>query len=722
MTERHPFEELEALFRPGSIAVIGASRSPDAIGHKVLANLVSAGFPGTLYPVNPKAEQIIGRRCYASLSAIPGGVDCAVVAVPAERVAEVADQAIAKGVKALVVISAGFAEVGDKGRALQHALVEKLRAHGIRMVGPNCFGAINTDPKAPMNASFSSIFALPGNIAMASQSGAMGLAILGLARESHVGLSSFVSMGNKADLSSNDFLEYWENDDRTDLILLYLESFGNPARFATIARRVGKKKPIIALTAGRTVGGTRAAGSHTAAMATNETAVTALLRQSGVLRVDKTAQLFQLALGLGLQPLPRGGTVAILSNAGGPAILCVDRLESQGVRVPELSVPLQAELRRGLSSAASTRNPVDLVASAGPKQYEQTIRTVLAAPEVNALIVIHAVIEETVTPSVLEGIKRGLEEGRKGGGAEKPVLVCVMSEHPMPAPLETSLERVPVYRFPEEPADVMSQMLRYARWRGGPSPSYPLFPDFDLGRCRELARGETPAHGKSWMSNDSISACLSAAGLRLVSGRMVRSEEEAGAAAREIGFPVALKLVSQLVTHKTEVGGVVLNVRSEEKAREAFQKIRARVTSEVSEAAFGGVLVQPMVKGGVEVFLGMNRDVTFGPVIGVGLGGIHVEVLSDVSFRVAPLASQDAREMIREIRGHRLLTGYRGSRAVDLSALEEAILRLSRLAEGLPEISSIDLNPVMALAEGYLILDARIELTASDYTLGSVKG
>ncbi len=703
---------LRPFFQPRSVAVIGASRDPTSIGYRILEALTVNRFQGPVYPINPKAAVIGSLRAYPDVRALPEPVDLAVIAVPRDAVLDVVDGCAEQRVKALVVITAGFAEVGVEGRALQQRLLEKVRGYGMRMVGPNCLGLLNTDPAVQLNASFSPVFPPPGGVAMASQSGALGLAILAAARRFHLGLSTFVSMGNKADVSGNDLLQYWEEDDRTRVILLYLESFGNPRRFARIARRVSRRKPIVAVKAGRTLAGRRAAGSHTAALAASDVAVDALFRQTGVMRADTLEDLFDLAAALDSQPLPAGRRVAIVTNAGGPGILCADTCEARGLLVPELGETTKARLAEFLPPAASRGNPVDMIASASPDDYRQTIETVLASEEVDALVVIYIPVDRAQMAALLHGIRAGVAAGRRAGGMGKPVLACLMVEEGMSSPLQLEHERIPTYAFPEAAARVLSRVTEYAEWRAQPMGMFLEYDDLQPQVAREICRKALDAHGAAWLATEDTRNVLRAMGLPIAPGGVARTADEAVELARSVGFPVAVKLASQQIIHKTEMGGVSLQLQDEAAVERAFEAIRNRLAQEGKREAMEGVLVQPMVSGGVEVMVGVTQDPLFGPLIAFGLGGVHVEILGDVRFRVTPLTDRDASEMVREIRGYRLLQGYRGHAPADVQALEEVLLRLSLLVEEVPEISELDLNPIFALppGQGCRIVDARIRV------------
>ncbi len=707
---------LRPFFQPRSVAVVGASRDSTKIGHRLFKALRINQFPGPIYPVNPKDGVIGGLQAYASLRDVPGPIDLAIIAVPRDAVLHTVEDCAARAVRALIVITAGFAEVGEEGRALQARLVETVRHHGMRMIGPNCMGLLNTDPDVRLNATFSPLLPGAGGVAMSSQSGALGLAILAATRRFHLGISSFVSVGNKADVSGNDLLQYWEEDSRTSVILLYLESFGNPRRFARLARRVSRRKPIVAVKAGRTPAGRRAATSHTAALASSDVAVEALFHQTGVIRADTLEEMFALAAALESQPLPPGRRVAIVSNAGGPAILCADACEAGGLVIPTLSEQTRARLATILPETASLLNPVDLIATAGPDEYRRTIELLLAGDETDALLVLYVPVDLSDPQGIGEAIRDGIQAGRAAGGAGKPVLVCRMGEEATIAPLtlEGEGETIPSYAFPETAARVLSKAAAYAEWRRQPVGMIPDFADMDLSAARKICTAVLESGGAGWLSAEETRTVLTDMRLPILPGGTAGTPEEAAALARRIGFPVAVKLASRSIVHKTEVEGVRLNLGSEHAVRRAFTEIRERLAKERALDAMDGVLVQPMLPGGVELMVGVAQDPLFGPVIAFGLGGIHVEILKDVCFRITPLTDRDAAEMVRGIKGVRLLEGYRGHPPADIQAVEEVLLRVSRLVEEIPEISELDLNPVFALppGQGCRIVDARIRVEA----------
>jgi acetyl coenzyme A synthetase (ADP forming)-like protein len=703
---------LRPFFHPRSVAVIGASRDPKRIGYRIVEALAGNRFRGPIYPVNPKAATIAGLPAFSSVAAISGTIDLAVIVVPRDVVLSVINDCAGKGIGSVIVISSGFAESGLEGKQAQDRLVETVRQQGMRMIGPNCFGLLNTDPAIRLNATFSSAFPPSGRIAMSTQSGALGLAILAAAHRLQLGVSSFVSVGNKADVSTNDLLQYWEDDPSTDIILLYLESFGNPRRFARIARRVARRKPIVAIKSGRSLAGRRAASSHTAALASSEVAVETLFQQSGVIRADTLDELFALARGLADQPLPKGKRVGIITNAGGPAILCTDACEGGGLSVPELSKTTTSSLLAFLPPAASLKNPVDLIASAGPDHYTKAIITLLASQEVDAVIVLYMSVTVSDAAGIADGILRGISTARQAGGTDIPIYICWMAEGDLERTFQAAGETIPTFPLPEHPAVVLSKACQYEAWRTQPLGMIPDFNDMDFSAARAICAKALSQTEHGWLTVEETRALLAAAKLPVARGGVARSADQAAALASEVGFPVAVKLASHRIVHKTEMGGVHLNLTNEQAVRNSFEAIRARLAQDNKLDAMEGVLVQPMLSGGVEVMIGVTHDPLFGPLIAFGLGGIHVEILGDVRFRITPLTDRDAAQMVREIKGYRLLQGYRGHPAADVEAIEEVLLRLSRLVEDIPEISEMDLNPILAMppGQGCRIIDARIRL------------
>jgi len=713
---------LDAVLRPRSVAVIGASRERGTIGAELFHNLIAHGFAGVVYPVNPRAPVVQSVRAYPDLAHLPGPVDLALIAVPAAQVLEAVRACAAHGVQGVVVISAGFKEVGDEGAARERELVEVVRAHGMRLVGPNCLGVVNTEPAVRLDATFAPVFPPPGKVAFSSQSGALGLAILETATQLNLGISHFVSIGNKADVSSNDLIEYWERDPGTAVILLYLESFGNPRRFTRIARRVARRKPIAIVKSGRTRAGMRAAMSHTGSLAGTDKAVDALCVQSGVIRTDTIEELFDVAMLVAHQPIPRGRRVGIVTNAGGPGIMASDACESHRLEVPELGEATLEGLRAFLPREAGIRNPVDMIASARPESFERAVHLVADDPGIDAVLVIYVPPIVTQPEEVAQAIVRGAEAAGHAAAARgvpaKPVLACFMGSHGVPDALRSLSEsNVPSYTFPESAAIALARAADYGVWLAKPEGRIPALGEIDGSRADDAiagALGRAAAGAPAWLRPAEVRALLGAYGIASPEQAVATDADAAVAAARRIGFPVAVKLVSDAVTHKSEVGGVVLDVADESGVRAAFTGIAARLRTAGQARDMQGVAVQAMVRDGIEAIVGVTHDPSFGPMLMFGLGGTQVELLKDVVFRLPPITDLDAAEMVRAPRGFPLLEGYRGGPAADIAALETLLLRVSQLVGDHPEIVEMDLNPIKALApgRGCRVVDARVAVRA----------
>jgi acetyl coenzyme A synthetase (ADP forming)-like protein len=697
---------LEPIFHPRSVAVVGASRRPGTIGHELFRNLLNGGFAGPVYPVNPSATAVASVHAYPSVQAIPDSVDLAVIVVPAAAVLDAARDCLAAGVRGLVVISAGFAEVSAAGRELQNELLHLCRSHGVRLIGPNCMGVLVNGPEGAMNATFAPSLPPPGKVAVASQSGALGIAILQHARQMGLGISSFVSMGNKADVSSNDLLECWEDDPATQAILLYLESFGNPRRFARVARRIGMRKPIIAVKGGRAAAGQRAAASHTAALAGSDVAVDALFSQAGVTRCDTLEELFDVATLFANQPLPAGDRVGIITNAGGLGILCADACEANGLTLPVLGGETQAKLRALLPAEASVQNPVDMLASGSPESYGEALRIVLADPMIDAAIVLF--IPPLVTNA--EDVAAALVAACDPPSA-KPVVTCFVGTQGIPDALRGAAA-IPSYTFPEAAARALGHAARRAAWLRRPIGEIPTFGDVDVKAARAVVDGALAREERPWLRSDEVAAMLRAYGIATPESVVVHSPEEAADAFRHLGGPVAIKLVSSTVLHKSDVGGVHLGLRSAEATADAYRAIASALAERGLADAMEGALVQPMIADGVECLVGVVSDPIFGPLIAFGLGGVTAEVIGDVSFRLQPLTDVDADVLIDSVKAAKLLRGYRGNPPADVAALRSLLLRISQLVEDVPEVAEMDLNPVMVRESGHgvVVLDARLRL------------
>jgi acetate---CoA ligase (ADP-forming) len=677
---------LRSFFRPESVAVIGASRRRGSIGGELFRNILAADFVGATYPINRGAEPVAGVRGYTAIADIGAPVDLAVICLPAAQVEEAARTALAAGVRALCVISSGFGEVGHDGALRQDRLLALVRAHGARLVGPNCLGI--AVPALGLNATFAPRALPPGRIAFSSQSGALGLALLEKAAERNLGFSSFVSIGNKADVSSNDLLEYWQDDDETDLVLLYLESFGNPRKFARLAARVARRKPILALKAGTTSAGARAASSHTAALAGGETAVDALFRQAGVLRARTLEELVDAAALLSSQPLPKGRRTAILTNAGGLGILCADACEVAGLVIEDLGDETQARLREVLPADASVGNPVDLLGSAIAATYTAALPLVLADPAVDSVIVLFVPPVVATAEDVAAAISSAAQ------GATKPVLAVVVSAEGIPESLRAKDAAVAAFSYPESAARALALAAERADWLRREAGTARALSGID----RESARRVIEADGSErWLEPAETRTLLSAYGIPFVAERTVTSVEAAVAAARELGFPTVIKTAAP-GAHKTESGGVALGLTSEDEVRAAATRIGVPL------------IVQPMIEGGVELLAGVVQDPVFGPLVAFGPGGVFAELIGDTRFALAPMTDVDAAELVHGSKAGQLVAGYRGHPAADAEALADLLERLARLVDDNPEIAELDLNPVLGLPEGCLAVDARVRL------------
>jgi acetyl coenzyme A synthetase (ADP forming)-like protein len=700
-------QSIRTFLNPRSVALVGASRSPETIGGALLTNLRRDGFTGPIYPVNPRATAIDGLRSYPSVSSIGAPVDLAIIAVPAAAVpAVVADCALA-GTRGVVVISAGFAEVSTEGRAAQQRLTEFVRAAGMRMVGPNCMGVLNTDPAVSLNATFAPIWPPAGNIGISSQSGALGLAILDYVRARNIGVSTFVSVGNKADVSSNDLLAYWDEDPRTDVIVLYLESFGNPRKFARCAPEVARRKPIVAVKSGRSAAGTRAASSHSAALANLDVAVDALFEQAGVIRTATMEELFDVVTLLSTQPVPKGRRVGIVTNAGGPGILLADACEANGLVVPQLAEGTVQTLRAFLPPQAGYGNPIDMIASATPADYARTVETVGADPNVDAVVVIY------IPPMISrpEDIAAAIAQAAGTVPAEKPVATVFISSQGAPPMLGAGPRgKLPSFSFPENAALALAAAERYGRWRERPRGEVLALPPFAVGLVRAVIDRIVGASSEpQWLAPNDLQTVLRAVGIEFATAEQCPAADAVEVAER-LGYPLVAKAIAPGLVHKSDVGGVIVGLQSAEQVGASVAQLQGRI----AQVGFrlDGVLLQREVAGGVEALVGVTTDPVFGPLVVCGVGGVLVELLRDVSFRLTPVTDIDACEMLDKLRARKLLDGYRGNPAGDRAALIDVIRRVSALVEVVPEIRELDLNPVKVLApgRGAIAVDGRMRI------------
>ncbi len=702
---------LRSVLNPHSVAVIGASRKPGTIGQLIFKCVLENQFSGVVYPVNPNAEAIMSVKAYPSVLDIPGNVDLAVIVVPAQFVNKVADECGRKGVHSVIVISDGFKERGPEGATREKELLYVTLGHGMRLVGPNCMGVINTDPATKLNASFSPIYPPIGNVAFLSQSGAIGLAILDYASNLNMGISSFVSVGNHADISANDLLQYWEQDPRTRVILLYLESFGNPRQFGRIARRVSAAKPILVVKSGSTPAGSRAALSHTGALATSEVASDALFRQAGIIRVNSIKELFDVATLLSNQPVPKGRRVVIVTNGGGPGILAADACEHYGLVLPEFPVETTSELKSVIKRDITLNNPLDMTAGATGEEFEKALK-ILSTDKGNDAVIVIFILPTVVDPKDMErAIRRvaPIYQQRR-----KPLLTCMMGQEGFKRKLGSKGKFVPSYIFPEDAVLALAKAAEYGELQRKPKGTIPKIRGLKRGKARRIIESALTrtAQRPLWLPIDEIVELLNCYGIRIVETLVARTVTEASASASRVGFPVAIKLISSTIVHKTDVGGVILDVNSKSEVERAFENIRARLTDIGRQDEMEGVTVQRMVKGGIETITGVTQDPSFGPLIMFGLGGIFTELLKDVAIRLHPLTDLDAKELVSSIKMTKLFEGFRGAPPSDMQALEDLLLRLSAMIEDTPQIAELDFNPVkvMPKGEGYWVLDARIML------------
>jgi acyl-CoA synthetase (NDP forming)/GNAT superfamily N-acetyltransferase len=684
------------FLEPASIAVVGASRREGSVGAAVLRSILRSGFDGPVFPVNPHAAAIAGLTAYPSVADLPDAPELAVVAVPAPQVPGVARACAVRGVRALLVLSAGFAEAGAEGARLQEELLAVCRAAGMRLVGPNCLGVMSSGH--PLDATFVPHRAPPGGVALLSQSGGVGLALIEQAAVLGLGLSSFVSIGNRPDISVNDVLEYWEEDDSTQVVLLYLESFGNPRNFVRIARRLARRKPIVALRAGRSGAGARAAASHTGAVvAASDTGLEALLAQAGVVQATGLGELFDIGALFASSAPPAGNRVGIVTNAGGPAILCADACEAGGLVLPELSEDLRSRLEERLAVHASARNPVDMLAAAGPDDFERVLRALAASGEVDSVIALFTPALSATAAEVCHAIDVVAPE------LDLPVLRVVFGSDGV-AQSETGAAR---FAYPEAAARALAAAARVADWRQAPADEPPVFDDVRVGDATEVLAAAV-VEGDRWLTDTETTRLLEAWGVPLVETLHAATPAEAGRAAASLGGLAALKAVGEGIVHKTDLGAVQTGLAGEQAVRRAASAMSRRLRRRGLPPS--GFLVQRQVTGGVEMLAGITADALLGPLIACAPGGTAVELIGDVSVRLAPIGAHDAAEMVRSLSTFPLLDGYRGAPKLDVAAFEAIVARLAALASAHPEIVELDCNPVVVLAQGAVVVDARVRV------------
>ncbi|MBI4970500.1 MAG: acetate--CoA ligase family protein [Candidatus Omnitrophica bacterium] len=698
---------LDSIFKPKSIAVIGASRRESAVGHAVFKNILSGGYKGIIYPVNPGADSVLGVRCYKSILEIPDPIDLAILIVHAQDSVKIFQDCIKKGVKGVVIISAGFKEVGAEGAKLEKEIAALAIKHGIPLVGPNCLGVINTDPTVSLNASFGRTMPKQGRISFVSQSGALCTSVLDYAKGANIGFSKFISMGNKANITELELLEYLGEDSETDVILMYLEDLSHPREMIDAARKISGEdahlKPILAIKSGRTLAGAKAASSHTGSLAGSDEVYTAIFAQGGILRVDTVDELFDYAKVFSSRKFPKSNRVAIVTNAGGPGIMATDSCVRHGLQMAEISDKLKAELKKVLPSTAALTNPIDLIGDAQHDRYDAALKLVLRDKHIDGAIVI-------LTPQAMTDIEEIAHTiGRIATKHTKPVIACFMGIVDVSAGTKILEDwKVPYYKFPESASKAFAAISKYSAWVRRPRT---IRKEFFVNQTEAKSIiNKANREGRKYLNAEETFGILHAYGFPLLASTTCDTPQKAAEAAQKIGFPVALKISSPDIIHKIDVGGIRLNMHSKDEVEKESKALLETVQKKMPQAKILGVTVQKMAKKGREVILGLKRDAQFGPILMFGLGGTYVEVLKDVTFRIAPIRELGAQNMIHSIKTYKILEGTRGEKPADLNKLAECIERLSQLAVECPEIAELDINPLMTYekSKGCVVVDARI--------------
>jgi len=694
---------LDNFFNPKSIAVIGASRTPGKVGYDILKNIIQYGYEGAVYPINPGADELLGKKAYPSLLEVPEKVDLAVIVVPSKSVIEVIEQCGTKNIDAAIVITAGFKESGLEGAKLENGLVKKAKEAGVRFIGPNCLGMIDTHSK--VNASFAAGMPAKGSIGFFSQSGALCLAVLDRALPDEIGFSKFISMGNKADISDTDIMLALSEDDNTKVILGYIEGVSDGRKFMEVAAQVSKKKPLIILKSGITSSGAKAASSHTGALAGREATFDAAFKQSGIIRAHSINELFNYALAFAHQPLPVGPNVAIITNSGGPGILAADACDKSDLQLVPLHKEIIDELRTFLPHAASFYNPIDILGDAGADRYEKALNTVLKDEKIHGVIVLltpTAIVNVEDTAKAIVNISNLID---------KPILTSFMGKQKVdPGARILTKYNVPNYSYPEDAVSSFNALYHHHVWINRPDKTYQNFNGFKEKAVQIFQK--VKEENRDRLTESEVHDVLTAYGFSQPKSLFARTSEEAVAAAKGIGYPVVMKIVSPQIVHKSDIGGVRVNLDSKKEVENAFFDITTHVRNIMPTAYIYGVMIQEMIHGGKEVIMGITKDPQFGHMIMFGLGGIYVEVLKDISFRITPLSKEDAHEMIRETRTFPLLRGVRGEAEADIEAIEKSLLVLSQLALDFPQILEADINPLLVKkrGEGAFAIDARFAI------------
>ena len=702
-------QNLDKIMKPKAIAVVGASTKEHTIGSDIMKRLQEYKFNGNIYPVNPKGGIIEGLQAYTSVTEIPGEVDLAIIVVNSKFVLSTIDQCNEKGIKGLCVITAGFKETGKEGAELEKQLLAKVREYGMRCVGPNCLGVVNTHPDVRMDGCFAETLPERGHIAFVSQSGALGGGILNILKDLNLGFAQFISIGNQADVNAETAIEYWENDEDVDQILLYMESIANPANFRKLATRISKKKPILALKAGRSAAGASAASSHTGSLAGADKAANALLMQSGVIREYSLKDLFATAKVFANCPIPQGDRVAIITNSGGPGIMATDAVCEYGMQMAQITDETKEKLRSFLPAAASVKNPIDMIASAPIEHYKQTLETVIADDNVDMIMVIYlpflGLKDIDVAKAVME---------IKAQHPEKPVVGVFMTTSDFFTTLSEMEVNMPFFMYAEEAADGFNRLNQQRIWMNRPEGKIPCY-DVDRNKAEQIMKGAL-AEGRDQLTTLESIDLLAAYGIRACKYGLAKNEEEVATLGNEIGYPVVMKMTSKTTSHKTDVGGVRVNIQSEEQLRAEYKDLIAKLTEKGLIDGLEGVIIQEMVKGNREMVCGIATDPQYGPMMMFGLGGVFIETMKDVTFRIAPLTDVDADEMIKSVKAYGLLKGARGTKPAQMEQVQETLLRLSQLVNDYKFIDELDINPLLIsekTGEG-IAVDGRIKVRAEE--------
>ena len=696
---------LDKIMKPKSIAVIGASTKPKTIGSEIMQRLRDYKFNGNIYPVNPKGGIIEGFQAYTSINEVPEEVDLAVIVVNAKFVLDTIDQCHNKGIKGLCIITAGFKETGKEGAELEKQLLQKVRDYGMRCVGPNCLGVLNTNDNVKMDATFAESLPVKGDIGFVSQSGALGGGILNILKDLNLGFAQFVSIGNQADINAETMLEYWENDDDVKQILLYMESIQNPQNFRKLASRITKKKPILALKAGRSAAGASAASSHTGSLAGADKAAAALLKQSGVIREFSLKNLFANAKAFSNCPIPKGNRVAIITNSGGPGIMATDAVCESGMQMAKITDETKEKLRSFLPSAASVKNPIDMIASAPIEHYKQTLETVLQDENVDMIAVIYLPFLGLKDIDVAQALME-----IKAKNPQKPIIGVFMTTSDFFVKISNMEVNMPFYMYAEEAAEAMTRLDQQRQWMEKPQGSIPTY-NVDKAKVETIIKNSLKEGRAQLTTLESIDV-LEAYGIRACKYGLATNEEEVAKLGNEIGYPVVMKMTSKTTSHKTDVGGVVVNIKDETQLRNEYKALLQRLEAKGLLDGLEGVIIQEMVKGSREMVCGIATDPQYGPMMMFGLGGVFVEVMKDVTFRIAPLTDNDAMDMIKSVKAYKLLEGARGTTPAQIGQIQETLLRLSQLVNDFKFIDELDINPLLIsekTGEG-IAVDGRIKV------------